>query len=96
MATLYVTEFGGAGPQVPIADTPKIAGNNVAIGSSTAQSNAFNSNTALIRVHTDSICSVEIGGSSPIATAASQRMNAGDTEYFFVKPGDKLAVIVNT
>jgi len=96
MATLYVTESSGAGPQTPIADTPKVAQNNVAIGGASVQSNAFNTNTVIIRVHPDVICSVEIGGSNPTATTASQRMPADSIEYFFVKPGDKLAVISNT
>ena len=96
MSTLYVTEFSGAGPQMPIADTPKVATNNVAIGGASVQSNTFNTNTAVVRVHPDVICSVEIGGSSPAATTASQRMAADSVEYFFVKPGDKLAVISNT
>lgn len=96
MSTLYVTEFGGAGPQVPIADAPKVATNNVAISGASTQSNAFNVNTALVRVHTDVICSVEVGGLSPTATTASQRMPADSVEYFFVRPGDRLAVITNT
>jgi hypothetical protein len=101
MTTLYVTEFGGAGPQVPIVDTPKVAQNNVNITASSLQSNPFNMNTAVIRVETDSICGVEIGGQNPVATispqaTASQRMQAGDVEYFFVKPGDRIAVIATT
>lgn len=97
MATLYVTEFSGPGPGVvQVADTPKLASNNVAISGSSTQSAAFNTNTAIIRVHCDAICSVEVGGASPVATAASQRMPADTIEYFYVRPGDKLAVITNS
>lgn len=97
MATLYVTEHSGAAPGiVQVAEMPKLATNNVAITAGSVQSNAFTPNTSLIRVHCDAICSVEIGGTSPTATSASQRMPADAVEYFFVRPGDKLAVITNT
>lgn len=80
----------------PAAQSPKTAENNVAISGASAASAAFNAKTLLVRVHTDAICSVEVGGSAPVATTASARMIAGQTEYFLVKPGDKLAVIANT
>ena len=35
-------------------------------------------------------------GADPTATADSKRMAAGQTEYFTVAPGDKVAVITNT
>jgi hypothetical protein len=99
VTTAYITEFTAqAGPGGALSQTPampKQAGQTVAIGGSSAQSNAFSSSTNLIRVHTDSICSVEIG-SNPIATTASQRMAANQTEYFQVQPGQKLACITNT
>lgn len=103
MATLYVTEYAdigklGFGP-IQIPKNPKLATNNVAIIGSTTQSAAFNAGTGIIRVHTDAICSVEIGGTNPVATngaTGSARMAANQTEYHAVNPGDKLAVISNT
>ena len=68
----------------------------VAIGGASAQSAAFNTNTQIVRIEADAVCSVEIGGANPTATATSQRMSAGQTEYFAVNPGEKLAVITNS
>jgi hypothetical protein len=101
MATLYVTEFPA--PFIDIARGmpmvgfgAKLAQNNVTVAAGSAQSAAFNTNTRVVRLHTDVICSVEIGGTNPTATAASSRMAANQTEYYYVNPGDKLAVITNT
>lgn len=64
---------------------------------SSVQSDAFNSATGLIRIQcftsdvTD-VCNVEIGGTNPTATGLSMRLTSGQTEYFVVKPGAKLAV----
>lgn len=99
MATLYVTEF--AGPFVKfgvggwIAQQPPVAEQTVVIGAGSLQSAAFNANTAMIRVHTDAICSIEVG-TNPTATATTARMAANQTEYYGVGAGQKIAVITNT
>jgi hypothetical protein len=97
MATLYVAEFERPRNQwVTIANAPPIAEQTIAIGgSSTQATNAFNAKTAMIRVETDSICSIAIGA-NPTATTTNMRMNAGDCEYFSVMPNHKIAVISNT
>lgn len=95
MATLYITEFSSLDPSGSAAVAPPVTGQTVAIAGASAQSAAFATNTRIIRVHTDVICSILIG-SNPTATAAQARMAAGQTEYFVVKPGDKIAVITNT
>lgn len=101
MATLYVTEYSQPtynGGIVQIASEPEVATQTVAIsGSSAATTNAFANNTNIVRLHTDSICSVFFG-TSPTATTSKRRMNAGDTEYFGVPVGSayKVAVITNT
>lgn len=97
MSTLYVAEFERPRNQwVGIANAPPIAEQTIAIsGSSTAVTNAFNAKTAMIRVETDSICSIAFGA-SPTATTANMRMNANDVEYFSVMPNTKIAVITNT
>lgn len=95
-ATVYVEEFAAPLPiYYQAALTPGIAKLTVAIGGSSAQSSAFASGVTLIRVHADAICSIEIGGTNPTATATSMRFAAGQTEYFLVRAGDKLAVITN-
>ncbi len=107
MATLYITEFQalgqaglppwGYGPNAPTqaAQQPPIAEQAVAIGGTSVASAAFGGATVLVRLHTDAICSVEFG-SAPIATATTARMAAGQTEYFGVSPGMKVAVITNS
>ena len=102
MAKVYISEYAEmakawadpvriAAPQEPcITDqTP------VVIGGGSLQSAAFAENTRVIRVHTDSICSIAIGA-NPTATANNKRLLAGATEYFGVVPGHLLAVITNT
>lgn len=97
MAILYVAEFERPRNQwVGIAGAPPIAEQTIAIGgSSTACTNAFNAKTALVRIETDSICSIAFG-TAPTATVTNMRMNAGDCEYFSVSPNMKIAVITNT
>lgn len=80
---------------------PRLAAQTVAISGSSTQSSAFQNNpginagqTYLIRVHTDSICSIAIGA-SPLAVTTEGRMAANQTEYFTVSPGQKIAVILN-
>ncbi len=104
MATLYITEFqrlanisqwqGNVFLQIP--ENPEVANQTVAIGGASASSAAFNALTKFIRVHADAICSVAVGGTSPVATATQRRMASNQTEYFGVNPGDKIAVITNT
>jgi hypothetical protein len=96
-ATLYVTEIQGAPPTsvyYQAAKMPAVANQTVSIGVASAQSSAFNSLTGLVRLHADIACHIVVGGTNPTATATSMRFIAGQTEYFVVKPGDKVAVII--
>jgi hypothetical protein len=99
LAKVYVTEHekpsGWYSGILPIALFPPITTQTVAIGGGSTQSNAFSSTTRMIGVHTDAICSVEVG-SNPTATANSKRMAANTTEYFEVINGHKIAVITNS
>jgi hypothetical protein len=101
MATLYVTEFnaGGGVSNFPLsaAQQTPVAEQTVNIGGASAQSNAFNANTTLVRLHTDAICSIEFGA-NPTSTALKARMAANQTEYFSIPPnsGWKVAVITNS
>jgi hypothetical protein len=102
---LHITEYAnvaflpnavGMIPQeAPLADY------TVAIGSSSAQSPAFQPGTRLVRVETDTICSLLFGftlGGGPVATTSNGRFIAGQTEYRGVPEGGRMqvAVIVNT
>lgn len=96
MATVYITEYERQAPgPVPVALAPEITSQTVAIGGSSVQSNAFGATTTFIRVHCDAICSIALGA-NPTATAVKTRMSAGQTEYFGVRGGDKIAVITNS
>lgn len=104
MAKLYVTEFPKQAHQwigaEPIAAPHAEQGGYVeqtpvVIGAGSLKSAAFGGACRLIRVHTDVICSVAIG-TDPTASVDTMRLAAGQTEYFGVKPGEKIAVIANT
>lgn len=102
MATLYITEFNqvemtDGGRLAQIATQPPIAEQTVTISGSSTASVPFNAKTQYVRLHTDSICSIEFG-LTPVATAANARMAASTTEYFGVPKGlsYEVAVISNT
>lgn len=101
-ATLYISEFTYKQTTVVPAigvlqavQTPEVTRQTVAIAGASAQSAAFASTTQIIRVHTDTACSIQIGSTNPTATLTSAKFEAGQTEYFIVNAGDKLAVIAN-
>lgn len=99
MAVLYIAEFAGTyadhGRGGSAAFAPPVTEQTVAIGGGSLSSAAFNAGTTLIRVHSDVISSIKIG-SAPTATLTTSRLAAGQTEYYAVRPGDKIAVIANT
>ena len=99
MAKVYVSEYAATpafvGQTVPTGQEPALAEQVVNITAGSVQSAAFNANTKFIRVHTDAICSYEIGA-SPTATANTPRMAANTTEFFGVVGGHKIAIITNT
>ena len=102
MAKLYITEFSKMGSEwagshkMPAAIVPPIVDQDpLAIGVASAQSNAFNGETRVVRLHCDAICSVAFG-INPTATTDNARLAEGQTEYFSVVPGHCVAVIENT
>lgn len=98
MAKVFISEYADLpvhiGQIIMVGNEPSIAEQVVAIGGASAQSAAFNAKTRWIRVHTDAICSIKFG-SNPTADANTPRLAAGQTEYFGVRPADKVAVITN-
>lgn len=100
MAVLYITEYASVGQingSIPLAAEPANTSQTVAISGSSAASSAFAGTTAVIRIHTDAICSITLG-TAPTATTSKPRMAANQTEYFTVPVGAayKVAVISNT
>jgi len=105
MTKLYVAEFaeveiGPAGRVGQFAAQPTLAEQVVDYTAGSAQSSPFNTNTRFVRLHTDAICSVVFGTTTPTLTAATTnaRMAANQTEYFGVPKGQafKVAAITNT
>jgi len=100
MAKLYITEYAEQGRDsngaiLPVGMEPAIAAQGVSIGASSTASSAFNGNTRFVLLHTDAICSVAFGV-SPTAVATANRMGAGESRFYGVLPGHKVAVITNT
>jgi hypothetical protein len=99
VAKLYITEFTdiarnfNSGPMAAPA-APPVASQAVTF-TTTTQSAAFNVATKLIMVQADAICSVEIGA-DPTATVNSMRMAAGETRFYGVTPGHKIAAVTNS
>lgn len=99
MAKLYISEYSSlagvpASGSVQVAGEPALAVQVVDFSGGATASNAFNSKTRVIRVHTDAVCSVRFDGSA--ATTSYPRMAADQTEYFGVGGGSTLSVIANT
>lgn len=101
MARVYVTEYTRMGTEwagsVPIAAALEPCNADqtpIETSGTSQQSAAFAGGTRVIRVHTDDVISFAIGD-DPTATTNNRRMAAGQTEYFSVTPGHKIAVIDN-
>ena len=90
MSTMYVTEYAGLGTsqfgpsQAP--QEPPLAAYNISLSGISTTGQAFNTKTALVRLHTDAICSYAIGA-SPVAVTTANRMAANQTEYKAVQQG---------
>ena len=109
MGILYIAEYqgladvaspGGWPSQVRgwthIAGTPPVAEQKLTYTGGVQVSAAFSATTRMVRLHTDSICSVSFSSGGTNATAANARMAANQTEYFGVSPGSFVSVITNT
>jgi len=99
---LFITEFSTSGGNErgglnPIAMTPPLVDQVVAIGAASTQSALLNVRCSFVRLTTDATCSVQFGA-NPTAAATTMRLAAGSVEYFGVPPGGtlRIAVIANT
>lgn len=100
MAYLYITELqslvtDSRGNIVAAANVPPIAEQQVGVTGSSAQSAAFNPATKFIMVQPDEVVSLAFGA-NPTAVVTAHRMAAGETRYYGVQPGQKVAVIANS
>jgi hypothetical protein len=98
MAAFYITEFADTGMNFPtVATQPPVAEQKLGPSISTASA-IFNAKTALVRCHTDTVCTVEFAGAGalPTATTSTMRMAANQTEYFIVPRGQNYSLAVLT
>lgn len=98
MTTLYITEYLDIDGTRQVPREPPLAKQTLSNAGAAVASNPFDARTTVIRLHTDTVCSVVIGqaGSSPVATTTDGRMAANQTEYRGVMGGQVLSVILNT
>jgi hypothetical protein len=105
MATLYITEYGklgqvaleGFGPSGPTqaAMEPALTNQAVSISGTSASSSAFQANTMLVRLQTDTACWI-VFGTGPTATASNTPLAANAPEYFCVPLGGTYKVAAIT
>ena len=93
MASVYISEY--ADVRGNAAYEPSTALQKLTSAATSSQSAAFDANTNWVRVHTDGVVSIKFG-TNPTATTGSLRLAAGQTEYFCIVPGHKVAIIDNT
>lgn len=91
----YVTEYGGVANGLSVGQGPAINTQVIDFSGGAAATTAFTENTRFVRVYVDSYCSVA-EGTSPVATTSSKQMAADSSEYWGVRPGDKLSFIINS
>lgn len=94
---LDITEYDrlatdARGNSVPTGQEPSRRVQQLPISGTSAQSDPMDSATCFVRVHTDTTCRIAFGP-DPTASAASQRLPAGATEFYGIRPGTKVAVI---
>lgn len=96
MAVLTITECDAllevSLGRMQIAKMPAVAEQQVVIAGGSNPSAAFNPRTKFVRLHAGAACSVA-WGDSPVAVSGNCPLEGGQTEYFGVNPGQKLAVI---
>lgn len=100
MAILKIAEFNDKGLYAPsLARVPALAQQVVTFSTATSSA-AFGASTNMLRLISDTICSIEFSekGVDPTAatTAATAfKLNAQVPEYVYVAPGGRLSVIAD-
>lgn len=100
MTTLSITEYArlarsADGPFVLTGQEPAVAEQEISIGGASTQSAAFNARTNFIMVHAAAVCALAFGD-TPTALANRHRLGAGETRFYGVSPGQRLAVITRS
>lgn len=97
---VYVTEYArlardGNNFHVAAGAEPAVANQLRTVSGASAQTAAFNEQTAFVMVHTTEIVCLAFGA-DPTAVTTAHRVAAGETRFYGVNAGDKLAAIVGT
>jgi len=97
MADIYVTEYAELARDIksfhlaaPLE--PCLAVQKIGNPATTTQSSAFNAQTKFVMVHASAAAHVSFG-SNPTATTSTDRLGAGETRFYGVVPGHKVAAI---
>jgi hypothetical protein len=95
MAVVTITEYGNTNREQSLPDSTRDVVDQTALTSfaSSTQSAAFAAATTVVVVSTDTAIHARVGGTNPTATTSSQYIAAGQSFSWYVKGGDKLAVI---
>lgn len=97
---IFITEYeklarAGDGPLIMAGQEPAVAEQTKSVGGASAQSSAFNARTTFVMVHASEVCHLAFGA-DPTAVTTAHRMGAGETRFYGVNAGQKLAVIAGS
>lgn len=97
---VYITEYSKLatddnGHTVASGAEPSVAEQRVTVSGTSAQSAAFTEQTDFVMIHTTEVVCLKFG-TDPTATNDRHRMAAGETRFYGVKSGSKVAVIQGT
>jgi len=96
MANGYITEYPELAQDTLGRDMLVGKGNGInqtpVSFTTTTQSAAFGADMHIIRLHVDAACHV-LFSANPTATTNHAKMVAGQTEFFNITPGEKLALV---
>jgi hypothetical protein len=94
---IYITEYSTLardfpGWHVAAGQEPAVAEQVRTISGTSAQSAPFSSATAFVMVHASAAAHLAFG-SNPVATTGAHRIGAGETRFYGVRAGQRLAAI---
>ena len=97
MSTLYISEYTQNSIDVPtLVMEPSTASQAVTFTATAGQSTAFRTDTRMVRLHTDGICSYKFGTNPTAVANTDARMAANQTEYFKVMPTFRVSAVTST
>lgn len=97
---VYITEYAALARDafnfhISAGKEPAVAEQVMTISGASSQSAPFNAQTAFIMVHTTEVACLKFG-ENPTAVTTNHRVGAGETRFYGVNPGQRMAAIVGT